>query len=217
MGAAVTVALIAALLSGCASTPKTKAVSPGYTERGIASWYGGKFHGRATASGEIYDMHLLTAAHKTLPLGSVVDVRNLDNGREVRVKVNDRGPFVRGRIIDLSFAAAKEIEMVGPGTAQVKMKVVSTPGSSVAAVASVPLDRNTRWTVQAGAFADREGARRVWRDLSYEFADVRIREVSGTHRVEVGSWKKQKKAEKAAKKMRRLGYEPLVKASAPPD
>jgi rare lipoprotein A len=205
-----------ALLAGCSSAPKPKTVTAGYSERGIASWYGGKFHGRATASGEIYDMHEMTAAHKTLPLGSVVDVKNLDNGRKVRVKVNDRGPFVKGRIIDLSFAAAQEIGMVGPGTAHVRLEVVSTPASGGDAAAAPPLDRKTRWLVQAGAFRDYERARAAWRDLSYDFAEVRVRTVDGLHRVEVGRWKKRKKAEKAAKKIGRLGYEPLIKATSPP-
>lgn len=102
-------------------------------ERGVASWYGGEFHGRSTANGERYDMHRLTAAHKTLPFGTVVEVRNLDNGRSVRVRINDRGPFVRGRIIDLSYAAAREIEMIGPGTARVELVLVSRPDGAVPA------------------------------------------------------------------------------------
>lgn len=97
-------------------------------ERGVASWYGEAFHGRSTANGERYDMHRLTAAHRTLPFGTVVEVRNLDNGRSVRVRINDRGPFVRGRIIDLSYAAAREIEMIGPGTARVELVLVRSAG-----------------------------------------------------------------------------------------
>ena len=111
------------LLSGCA-TNRFEKPKAGASQRGIASWYGEPFHGRATASGEIYDMHKLTAAHKELPLGSVVSVRNLKNGKTVTVRVNDRGPFVKGRIIDLSLAAAKKLSMVGPGTAKVEMTVV---------------------------------------------------------------------------------------------
>ncbi len=91
----------------------------GFVEKGIASWYGRKFHGRATASGEIYDMHAMTAAHKSLPLPTWVRVRNLDNGKSIVVKVNDRGPFVDDRIIDLSYEAAKRLDMIGPGTARV--------------------------------------------------------------------------------------------------
>src|SRR5579871_4663804 len=93
---------------------------------GYASWYGYPYHGRKTASGEVYDMYQMTAAHKTLPLGSLVRVTNQDNGREVEVRINDRGPFVEGRVIDLSYAAAKEIQMVGPGVALVKLSVLET-------------------------------------------------------------------------------------------
>jgi rare lipoprotein A len=91
---------------------------------GVASWYGSDFHKKPTSSGEIYDMHKLTAAHKELPLGTFVEVRNMTNGKMVVVKINDRGPFVGNRIIDLSFAAAKEIDMIRNGTAPVKLRVL---------------------------------------------------------------------------------------------
>jgi rare lipoprotein A len=91
---------------------------------GIASWYGPGFHKKTTASGEVYDMYLLTAAHRELPLGTFVEVRNLTNGKKVLVKINDRGPFVDGRIIDLSYAAAREIDMIGDGTAPVRIRVL---------------------------------------------------------------------------------------------
>ena len=102
------------------ATPKPKS----YTETGIASWYGKKYHGRVTASGERYDMHALTAAHRTLPFGVVVKVVNLSNQRTVKVRITDRGPFVAGRIIDLSRAAAKKLDMVEAGVARVKITVV---------------------------------------------------------------------------------------------
>ena len=98
--------------------------SKGYHERGIASWYGSKFHGRRTSSGEPYDMHLATAAHKRLPLPTYVEVTNLDNGRKMVVKVNDRGPFVKGRIIDLSAGAAKQLGFYRNGTAKVRVETV---------------------------------------------------------------------------------------------
>ena len=93
----------------------------GFTQRGIASWYGEPFHGRRTSSGETYNMHAMTAAHKTLPLPVHVRVRNLSNGKSIVVKVNDRGPFLHNRIIDLSYAAAKKLDMVGAGTAEVEI------------------------------------------------------------------------------------------------
>lgn len=121
--------LLAALLvfaAGCASprVVRQPADPHKYTEQGVASWYGQPFHGRKTASGERYDMHALTAAHPTLPFGVVVRVTNRDNGRTVKVRINDRGPFKKGRIIDLSKAAAKRLRMIGPGTAPVKLEVV---------------------------------------------------------------------------------------------
>lgn len=94
---------------------------------GIASWYGEDFHGRLTASGEVYDMYAMTAAHKTLPLGTVVKVHNLENGKTVEVKVNDRGPYVKGRIIDLSRTAGRALEIRGAGTAKVKLEIVRWP------------------------------------------------------------------------------------------
>jgi rare lipoprotein A len=99
----------------------------GWTETGTASWYGAPYDGRPAASGEIFDTHKLTAAHRTLPFDTWVEITNLQNGRQVKVRINDRGPFVDGRIIDLSFAAAYTINMVGPGTAKVKLKVVKAP------------------------------------------------------------------------------------------
>jgi len=117
--------LLVALL-GCAGKPAPISASDvqGYAEKGIASWYGRKYHGRLTANGERYDMHALTAAHKRLPFGAVVVVKNLENGKKVRVRINDRGPFKKGRIIDLSYAAARELGMVEQGLARVKIKVV---------------------------------------------------------------------------------------------
>ena len=102
-------------------------VKLGYQQRGIASWYGNPYHGRATASGEIYDMERLTAAHQRLPFGVTTRVENLQNGRTVDVKINDRGPFVRGRIIDLSRAAARQIDLLGPGITRVRIRVIAAP------------------------------------------------------------------------------------------
>ena len=102
--------------------------SDGYKKRGVASWYGKKFHGKPTSSGEIYDMHDMTAAHKTLPLPVNAKVTNLENGRSVIVKINDRGPFIDNRIIDLSYAAARDLDMITNGTALVE---VETLGASL--------------------------------------------------------------------------------------
>ncbi len=99
----------------------------GWTQRGIASWYGHPYHGRRTSNGEVYDMDKLTAAHLSLPFNTWVRVTNLDNKESVEVRINDRGPFIKGRIIDLSREGAKRIEMIGPGTARVRVRVVATP------------------------------------------------------------------------------------------
>ncbi len=113
----------AVLLAACA-TPRR--VGGRYVEEGIASWYGPKFHGRRTASGEVFDMHRLTAAHPWLPFGTIVKVTNLENGLSVVVRINDRGPFVKGRIIDLSYAAAKKIRMLRRN-ARVRVEVLRWP------------------------------------------------------------------------------------------
>lgn len=117
---------LAALIAACASRakPQQLPVPAAHEERGVASWYGAKHHGKRTASGEIYDMDRLTAAHPSLPFGTVVEVTNLENGRRVEVRVNDRGPFGRGRIIDLSRAAARELGMIARGVARVKIHVL---------------------------------------------------------------------------------------------
>jgi len=122
------------VLASCAPWPRyTSAVrpwvdsSPGSLRRvqeGVASFYGEDFHGRKTANGEMYDMHAMSAAHRALPFNTRVLVTNLDNGKKVEVRINDRGPFIKGRIIDLSYGAARKIGMVGPGTARVRLEVL---------------------------------------------------------------------------------------------
>ncbi len=122
--------------------------SYGYSEQGIASWYGSKFHGNPTSNGEIYDMYSMTAAHKTLPLPTTVKVTNLRNGRSVVVRVNDRGPFVPNRVIDLSYSAARKLDMVRAGTARVE--IMAMTGSNPGYVpASVPVERSSSDTAVA--------------------------------------------------------------------
>jgi rare lipoprotein A len=142
----------------------------GFVQRGIASWYGTKFHGRPTSSGEIYNMHAMTAAHKTLPIPVYVHVKNLDNGRSTVVRVNDRGPFISGRIIDLSYAAAKKLGVDGPGTANVEISVLAegeTRPTSV--VRTIPLgigqEEEAPLFIQMGSFADRMNADNLVRSL----------------------------------------------------
>lgn len=142
-----------------------RSTAKGYVERGIASWYGTKFHGRRTSSGETYDMHALTAAHTTLPLPVYVQVRNLKNGRSTVVRVNDRGPFHDNRIIDLSYAAASKLGIVEEGTGLVEVRAL-TPGETVPAPAA-STGTNAKLTgipqiyLQAGAFASRSNAEQL--------------------------------------------------------
>ena len=128
--------------------------SDGYIERGVASWYGKKFHGRLTSNGETYDMYAMTAAHKTLPLPAYAEVTNLENGKRVTVRINDRGPFVKDRIIDLSYAAATRIDMTDKGTALVEVRVIPASGRSTGA----PAARLSEVYVQAGAFSSEDNA-----------------------------------------------------------
>ena len=165
-----------------------------YKERGVASWYGRDFHGRKTSNGETYNMFAMTAAHKTLPLGTFVRVQNLGNGKSTVVRINDRGPFVRGRVIDLSFTAAKELDIVGPGTAPVEVVAVQVsmpPGSPVLDLAEIYLTGN--FYIQIGSFSTRQNAQAVKSRMETAYRDVRIVEFNNGqrsfYRVWVGKYK----------------------------
>jgi rare lipoprotein A len=172
--AAIAPALALALfVSGCASSrPKTGGTT---YQRGVASWYGPGFHGRFTASGERYDMDAMTAAHPTLPFGTLVEVRNLENGRRATVRINDRGPFEKRRIIDLSRAAAREIGMLGPGTARVEL-------AAVGVVPSAP----RVYAVQVAAFRESGRAAELAAALGRDYRDVVVLADGVWHRVQVG-------------------------------
>jgi rare lipoprotein A len=133
-------------------------------ETGLASWYGRPYHGRQAADGEIYDMETMVAAHRTLPFQTRVRVENLDNGRSVEVRIIDRGPFIAGRIIDLSHAAAREVQLIGPGVARVKLHLISEP----------PAVRPAVYGVQVGAFAQRTNAERLMGLMRERFGYARI-------------------------------------------
>ncbi len=182
----------------------TMASAEGYAEEGIASWYGTKFHGRRTSSGEPYDMFAMTAAHRSLPLPTFVEVTNLENGRTVVVRVNDRGPFVGNRIIDLSYAAAVRLGMERQGTARVKVRAI-TPGREAAAPvvarASEPvatpaangvsngLAEASRYYLQVGAFQSRDNADTLRRRLESLNAGPVLINSGGTpslYRVRIG-------------------------------
>jgi len=156
-------------LASCARHPPPRPEGPhGGVETGMASWYGPNFHGRPTSSREIYNMNDMTAAHPSLPFGTYVMVTNLDNQRTAVVRINDRGPFVEGRIIDLSYAAARVLGLVGPGTARVRLEVLKGyPGAGRAPAAG-------RWSVQVGAFAVQENAYALKRRLEARYEGVFI-------------------------------------------
>lgn len=151
----------------------------GFKQRGLASWYGKKFHGRKTSNGEIYDMYAMSAAHKTLPLGTFVRVTNLENGKTIDVRINDRGPFVRGRIIDLSYKAAKKMGIVGPGTAPVEVVALGMApkgtGSQGAVTSYEPIDyEKGTFSIQVGAFLEKENAERLCTTLGKKYKNAHI-------------------------------------------
>lgn len=158
----------------------------GFRQRGIASWYGKKFHGRKTSSGETYDMYAITGAHKTLPFGTYIRIHNLRNGKKVDIRINDRGPFVRGRIIDLSYGAAKEIGLVGPGTAPVEIVALGIPKKTTVKgkVQRTFVPGNYYvgdFTIQVGAFRDKESALRLKNKLAqiYKYTHIVVYESNG--------------------------------------
>ncbi|MCC6763388.1 MAG: septal ring lytic transglycosylase RlpA family protein [Deltaproteobacteria bacterium] len=208
-GRHVAVALALAVLAGCST--RAVAPTPGHPQSGIASWYGPGFHGQPTSSGAIYDQHALTAAHQKLPLGTRARVTNLENGKSVEVLINDRGPFAKGRIIDLSYGAAREIGMIGPGTARVRVDVVARPANGASHVA---------YCVQVGAFGDEDKARALRARLAPSYDDVYISPVQAqpermpapqrVYRVRVGPYAERTRAEYRAAALADLGLPAVV-------
>lgn len=177
-------------------------------EEGLASWYGGKFQGRRTASGEIFDTNQLTAAHKTLPFGTLVRVTNLDNDKTTVVRINDRGPFVAGRIIDLSRAAAAAIGMTGKGVAPVRIEPAPARVAAGAPPAAAPT-----YSIQLGAFRTRSHADRLASRLAGVGFAARIQEAAGgIHRVLV-TGVAESELEAARRSLREAGFtDQLVRA-----
>lgn len=198
----IVVGLGASFYHGCTTAPRPIDQFPGYpvgfVERGMASWYGPGFHGNKTANGERYDMYKLTAAHRTLPLGSVAVVHSLTSGRHITVRINDRGPFAKGRILDLSLAGAQALGMVGSGTDEIELRVV---------------DYNSRpegmglLRVQVGAFADLQNARALFAQVQRDFPDGRIIQVDlpegRRYRVRIGRFSTEPEAQMAAARLDR--------------
>lgn len=172
----------------------------GGIERGVASWYGPGFHGKRTANGEVYDQEELTAAHRQLPFGTRVRVVNLDNGRSVEVRINDRGPFAHRRIIDLSRAAADAIDMIGPGTALVRLEILYQPVA-------------TGFIVQAGAFSVSARAMALLAELEPAHPEAAIYSDGQWHRVQIGPFATRQAAKRVARSLQARGIETLVRSS----
>ncbi len=168
-----------ATLSACAIwTPDPASFVEGYSEKGYASWYGPGFHGKRAANGEIYDQNKLTAAHKFIPFGSLVEVTRRDTGAKVVVRITDRGPFVRGRNIDLSRAAAKRLDAIGPGVVPVRLRIVATPAQAAAKMGKA-------YTVQLGKFRNLASAEALRTNLEPRIPGLRLQPADppGTVRV----------------------------------
>ena len=190
-----------------ASAPPPTTTAKPRVETGQASWYGQQHHGKRTASGEIYDMHDLTAAHRTLPLGTRVLVTNTSTGDAVEVRINDRGPFAEGRIIDLSYAAGRMLGAVGRGVIPVRVQVLALPDGT-------PASGQPRLTIQVAAFASRDRAEAVRRKLAGDGFDAAIGEsqVDGEtyYRVRVGSYADHRAAEESARRLADRGYRAVI-------
>ncbi len=192
-------------INGITYYPVTDAY--GYSKVGVASWYGKKFHGRSTASGEIYNMRAMTAAHKTLPLQTMVEVTGLDTGRKVVVRINDRGPFVADRIIDLSYASARRLRIMEKGTARVRVVALARGrpgkrGASPVAVGPAPDFTRGRFWIQVGAFGLSENAERLRGRLLFPKERVRLQPAPAIKgksliRVQVGPYSDIRLADEA--------------------
>jgi rare lipoprotein A len=186
------------------TAPSNPAMSA-YTEEGNASWYGVPFNGRRASNGEIYDMHKLTAAHRTLPFDTVVRVTNLSNGKSTVVRITDRGPFVDNRIIDLSMAAAREIDSIGPGVVPVRLEILSAGIDPTSGF----------FTVQIGAFRDRGNAERLRERLNASYSPIFIQPYDSPdglfYRVRVGKVPGEDAAHQFGEQLRsREGFTPIV-------
>jgi rare lipoprotein A len=189
---------------------------------GVASWYGPGFHGNRTANGEIYDQYELTAAHPSLPLGTRVMVTNLSNSRAVEVRINDRGPFVDGRAIDLSYAAARTIGMIGPGTARVRIDILDKSVAAPAPRLVPPPARDLptgSFTVEVASLSDAAKAHHLRQVLAHRFPDAFVSPLAGTagsyYRVRIGPYPLRTAAVARAESVNRLGYPAVIVEDAP--
>ena len=175
-------------------------------EKGVASWYGPNFHGKKAANGETYNMHGLTAAHRTLPFNTVVRVQNLDNNKAVEVRINDRGPFAKNRIIDLSKKAAEKIDMIGPGTARVQLILVTQTSQDL------PKDLKTQtFTIQIASFQSRKLAQEKSAEISGSRVERAVVDRKKVFRVYYGSYQSKEEAKEKLRELKRKGVGGFVK------
>jgi len=188
----------------------------GYAKEGIASWYGKEFHNRPTSSGEPYDMFAMTAAHKILPLGTYVKVTNLENNKSIVVRINDRGPFVAGRVIDLSHSAASNLDMLQSGTAPVRVETIQIASEQILNGKTswrpepVPNFRYGKFNIQVGAFQTLDNALKLKTTLGREYENVLIQPFvhgeAGCYRVQVGIFRDLIKAYAKAEHLKQQGF-----------
>jgi rare lipoprotein A len=239
-------ALVALFVAGCSLTTSTPPPVRNGRQEGIASWYGPGFHGRRTANGEVYDQYELTAAHPTLPLGTRVMVTSLRNERAVQVRINDRGPFVGGRVIDLSYAAASVIGMIGPGTMPVRVEVLDIPvrvasrrattprraraeapqreapaATTVAApVATPPEPAATAFAVLVATLSDPSKAEHLRSRIALKFPDAHVAPIDvgadRYYRVQIGPYARRPAAVSHAELVNRFGYPAVITESDRP-
>jgi len=180
----------------------------------VASWYGDDFHGRPTSSGETFDMNALTCAHKEYPFGTKLKVTNTSNNKSVECIVNDRGPFIKGRDIDLSYAAAREIDLIAPGIAPVLIEILGRDASYIRTVKVQSAEKRGPFAIQIGAFSDSVNAVRLKVSLRLKYANAYIQEaeVKGAmwYRVRVGNFDQFSQAMETAERMGQEGYTALI-------
>ena len=197
------------ILASCTSSRLNTYQEP---RTAVASWYGAEFHGRPTASGEKFDMYGLTCAHRELPFGTLLQVTNTSNEKTVRCVVNDRGPFVPGRDIDLSYGAAKEIGLIGPGTASVRIAYLGRDSGYIKEVKYV--SSGGPYAIQVGAFKEMDNALRLKSGLELKYKNVYIVEATvnnaAFYRVRIGKFQRRDEAFSLGKALAEEGYSPLI-------
>ena len=180
----------------------------------VASWYGPDFHGKLTSSGEPYNMYANTCAHKEYPFGTKLKVTNIANNKNIECTVNDRGPFIPGRDLDLSYSCAKEIELIGPGTGKVRIEPLGRDMRYIKYIKYSPLGGNGPFTIQIGSYKDLSNATRMKASLEFKYSKVYITEaeISGSkyYRVRVGKFNSKDDAYTLAKTLADEGYNTLI-------